>query len=1752
MSAAPLAVATAMQTCCILVGVARDITAYATVCDAADAELKRGRLERDVIITATYPSPAGAPGGDGPEQLLELSLPLHLPWRSPEKMKRMPMQPRSGQSAGDVAAMPELQTEVPSRARGRGSSSRMRNTPYSSDGMAASNIRSFVLGLLRGRVMKHPRVDRMQIVHRSAFNSTAKKDLESGRGPTSVLEHMELDEQDLGDSRVPKFLKETGSRLPMVALTPFTKACTCLANATIGGGHGVVRKSATREGRFKATVQVGQGCYEQVQAGGQGRATLDVCVAIQLFPELSFFCLVATDKVLKEWEYTLPIDVNRRLPESITNTFTPDMKPGASRWINMEPSAALLYKHALGTGALTAGVAWSLMKFCGLWNPAIGAASYGTREFGQYYSQLCDKDYHRELFSGPATFRDATPGKRSKAGAVSQLPLSVLSEEQYRDFLLSLQCKDKKDTGGSMLVPTVAIAVGRCLLQIRRICQNLLDGRYRAELQRVVSSQSALNAFRTYDEDGGATPASRDAAQLNKTRHIIRTAFGAAPLAEMLVDPGQVDEATWNMDGVPEYVSDLVWLLTRGLHLLMYPWDEKDKTMLPDVMPKVLLPLATFCLKWGEVKATTRAGIPRYSDLPHGYSLGNEYDCEPEAIRGGKELSKASTRRWLQFVQRPIQRLISLQGECALEKAQHHAERCASSSDTEESGDSEKAGPVAVRTTSSPSENERAVGAEEDCILAFPNVATADAAPVVEQEEVDAAASVAGPADSGRVYRRRTPNVLVPKKHMRCLLGGLECENTPYTSRRCFLSCVLCLRWNAYAESVRESARAPSLPASEVGNCYDNPSDAVEHLASLAWAESSADIWECLKKCDERGGETGMYRSAKNALFERRTVGSVERKDTDICDHCMDTGNQFVQIRLCVGDDVTETPGWDAAQQREQQSNQRRRSRRRRGEDADVKQLPLRRGMIAAFYTAKAGSALELAYVRDVSGPASNRVLTFIFVRDAYERLDRDRLEEIVKVTALYDTTATARLLRTFEALQTDAAKVSRVRGAGGLPAVEDRSVMVSGFDPILECFAHPSVFFRLREQCKTAQARGPGPSDKWMRAFTQPFVPLRVNLPPAIFDEDDRRRRAQGRKDRVSTIDTVFALMKDQTNPNPAQLSVLKDQQYMHLNVIKGVTTVPRRIVFVLGGGGVGKSSLLGPLISVNLATNWKTEGHPLSGEAHKTREGGNAIVGIFAEMNRAIDSCVRTIMRPGALRTAKNTHSRAKIFRVGGRCDDHLVRTLTLDFMAKQPIHELHPAWQRPPEDAPAHLKTSFDEFEVLRAEFQRCLLLANTESVGGAAGRLHAARRKLLRHLFVNADIIASTISAAASWEFEEFEGTFSTVYVDEGSRARADQMLHLLTGRVGKEKVRNAVVIGDPNQNPPHSSTMETLADAYIRRSLFAVVASAPEAQIFFLDTQYRMHPAICEYASNEFYDGKLKNGRPLEAFSRKYHDDPRSRFDPVLFWDTAGDARFVEHRGDQEVVAVPDESEESFSSASGLDTVLNGDDGEKAAKRKQKETEMSSCANKGEAKLCVAIAVRLVTSYPCGGSTDSSHAAREKPGILIIAPYVSQRNRIHKLVCEEPLLAKGRWDISVLTVEKSQGEQADVVIVSTVRSQYVTKLGHFGFYPHRVEPTPARARSRFVSQRSRLAVMCTRARFSMIIIGDSDLLASVEGLEEDEREEGLAPQWRSLVEHYKRKGYLRPVLDAQASYEDAETRRESSRAVENPAPKRRKT
>ena len=134
------------------------------------------------------------------------------------------------------------------------------------------------------------------------------------------------------------------------------------------------------------------------------------------------------------------------------------------------------------------------------------------------------------------------------------------------------------------------------------------------------------------------------------------------------------------------------------------------------------------------------------------------------------------------------------------------------------------------------------------------------------------------------------------------------------------------------------------------------------------------------------------------------------------------------------------------------------------------------------------------------------------------------------------------------------------------------------------------------------------------------------------------------------------------------------------------------------------------------------------------------------------------------------------------------------------------------------------------------------------GGA--NLHQQRTKRL----ATCRCVATTLASAACSSLEK--QTFTIAFVDEASQATEPQSVvpALLLG------VRHLILVGDPQQLPPHveGRPLDVAKAADISRPLFVRLQQAG-CPVHVLRTQYRMHPALSAIPNAAFYDNCLIDG-----------------------------------------------------------------------------------------------------------------------------------------------------------------------------------------------------------------------------------------------------------------------------------------------------
>lgn len=275
------------------------------------------------------------------------------------------------------------------------------------------------------------------------------------------------------------------------------------------------------------------------------------------------------------------------------------------------------------------------------------------------------------------------------------------------------------------------------------------------------------------------------------------------------------------------------------------------------------------------------------------------------------------------------------------------------------------------------------------------------------------------------------------------------------------------------------------------------------------------------------------------------------------------------------------------------------------------------------------------------------------------------------------------------------------------------------------------------------------------------------------------------------------------------------------------------------------------------------------------------------------------------------------------------------------------------------------------------------------------------------------VATLVGAASPFLRDK---RFGLVLIDEAGQAlepatwipilRADKVL----------------LAGDHCQLPPTVKSKEaaragletTLMEKFVQRA-------APEA-VSLLRTQYRMHRQIMEFSSRYFYQSRLEAHASVADRGIRLADGQTEA--PVLFIDTAGTG-----------------FEEKF------------------------HAESVGLSNPGEARLLLShLGNWWSECFPAGKGP--AHPIE----ICLISPYREQVETLRKALpgLQNRLGEKAR--IRVGTVDGFQGQEADLVYISLVRSNDKSEIG-------------------FLHDIRRMNVAMTRARRRLVMLGDSATLAN---------------------------------------------------------------
>lgn len=119
---------------------------------------------------------------------------------------------------------------------------------------------------------------------------------------------------------------------------------------------------------------------------------------------------------------------------------------------------------------------------------------------------------------------------------------------------------------------------------------------------------------------------------------------------------------------------------------------------------------------------------------------------------------------------------------------------------------------------------------------------------------------------------------------------------------------------------------------------------------------------------------------------------------------------------------------------------------------------------------------------------------------------------------------------------------------------------------------------------------------------------------------------------------------------------------------------------------------------------------------------------------------------------------------------------------------------------------------------------------------------------------AQCVECKLAAGTAWLFSgaEHDCTFDYLFIDEAGQVSLADALAMGTS------ARNLVLVGDPQQlDQVIQGTHPDGSDASVLKHLIGEEQTIPPDRGLFLERTYRLHPDVCDYISDEFYERRLR-------------------------------------------------------------------------------------------------------------------------------------------------------------------------------------------------------------------------------------------------------------------------------------------------------
>ncbi|CAM9371654.1 unnamed protein product, partial [Scytosiphon promiscuus] len=388
------------------------------------------------------------------------------------------------------------------------------------------------------------------------------------------------------------------------------------------------------------------------------------------------------------------------------------------------------------------------------------------------------------------------------------------------------------------------------------------------------------------------------------------------------------------------------------------------------------------------------------------------------------------------------------------------------------------------------------------------------------------------------------------------------------------------------------------------------------------------------------------------------------------------------------------------------------------------------------------------------------------------------------------------------------------------------------------------------------------------------------------------------------------------------------------------------------------------------------------------------------------------------------------------------------------------------------------------------------------------LEVERTRIRRSLISNAQVVCATLSGCGSGPLVEAVSLsgkgFDTVIVDEA--CQATELSTLIPLCLGCKRL---ILVGDPRQLPA-TVISQRAARLNLEISLFERLERAGHP-VHMLTVQYRMHPEIRAFPSERFYEGRLTDAPCVRERA-----------------DQGANAKGSSSKSSSTTSSQPSSPPDARASPLALPPPPLGPcfppfllvDVSTGSERRVG----NSYQNPLEASFVAAFLSRLVTYglREGRGLKGTGGGGGEGNGVVSVGVITPYRGQVHRIRQElegsrrlKGGIEDGGVDVEVSTVDGFQGKEVDIVLFSCVRAPppSYNAAGHGTFDGRR--GGGGGGGIGFLADRRRMNVAITRAKRSLIVLGNARRLSS-------------DSTWKALVDHARSNERLEPEVSAEAA------------------------